>query len=81
MSHSGLVYHLLYFKMLPNDSVQSDWISKIYQHTSTVTFLLKSELSLGLNILKGCSQVPGQTPSVADCQQGTLLGQTKYLKI
>lgn len=43
----------------------------------SVTFLLQSQLSLGLNVLQGCSQVPGQTAGAVGCQQGALLGQSK----
>lgn len=43
----------------------------------SVTFLLQSELSLGLDVLQGCSQVPGQTAGAIGRQQGALPGQNK----
>lgn len=41
-------------------------------YTGSVTFLLQSELSLGLNILQGCSQVPRKTAGAVGHQQGAL---------
>ena len=41
----------------------------------SVTFLLQSELPLGLDVLQGRSQVPGQAAGAVGGQQGALLGQ------
>lgn len=51
-------------------NVQECWflLSEAQGQTRSVTFLLQSELPLGLNVLKGCSQVPGQTASAVGHQ-------------
>lgn len=41
-----------------------------------LTFLLQSQLPLGLDVLQRCSQVPGQAARAADRQQGALRGET-----
>lgn len=40
--------------------------------TISVTFLLQSNLSLGLDVLQSRSQVPGQTACAVGCQQRAL---------
>lgn len=42
-----------------------------------LTFLLQSELPLGLDVLQRCSQVPGQAARAADGHQGALRGQNR----
>lgn len=44
------------------------------QTVQAVTFLLQSQLSLGLDVLQSGSQVPGQTASTVGRQQRALLG-------
>lgn len=41
--------------------------------TRPVTFLLQSELPLGLDVLQGCSQVSGQTSCAVGHQEVALL--------
>ena len=44
------------------------------------TFLLQSQLPLGLDVLQGGSQVPGQTAGAVGCQQGALQGQREQVE-
>lgn len=43
--------------------------------SGNLTFLLQSQLPLGLDVLQRCSQVPGQAARAADRQQGALRGE------
>lgn len=52
----------------------------VFWGTGAVTFLLQGELSFGLNVLQGCSQVPGKAASAVGRQQGALLDQREQAK-